>query len=282
MPRPRRGRRARPVGECPLCGRERKLCCSHIIPKFFLRDLRADGPNWFEHHFSGTRSPTVMQDGWKEHLLCRDCEQKIGRWEKTVSEELRGKRRASASWRTIGYDGAVWLPPGAEPRPLQVLRVQGCDYTAWRLFQLSVLFKMAKSRLEAFSQASLGDEEGTIREMLRRADPGDPLDYPCFMYILSVNNQPMKGFMNTPLQNRFRDVPAIELAFGGLGWFFILARGVEHESLHKMVVSRKGEMWLMQREAQNVRWLMDGLQRANVIGRADEAAESGVGQRQEA
>ena len=211
----------------------------------------------------------------------------------TVNSGLDAGRRPSArscgasegrraSWETVPYDGAVWLPPAAEPRPFQVLRVQGCDYAAWRLFQLSVLFKMAKSSLEAFSRASLGDDEGIVREMLRRSDPGEPTDYPCFMYILTVNNQPMRGFMNTPFQNRFRGLPAIELAFGGLGWFFILARGVEHESLHKMVVSRRGEMWLMQREAQNVGWLMDGLKRGNVLGHDEEAAGSGVRQRLEA
>ena len=272
MPRPKRGRQPRPVAQCALCGRVRKLCRSHIIPRFFIRDLRADGPNWFEHDLSGTSPPAVKQDGWKEHLLCRNCEEKIGRWEKTVSEDLRGKRRASAFWETIPYDGGVWLPPAAEPRPFQVLRVRECDYSAWRLFQLSLLFKMAKSKLPGFSLASLGDEEGTIREMIRRADPGDPMDYPCFMYILSLDNRAMKGFMNTPIRGKFEGSPAIELVFGGLGWFFILGREVVSEPLRKMVVNRRGDMRLMQREAASVSWLMEGLHRANVLGWEGEPA----------
>ena len=124
---------------------------------------------------------------------------------------------------------------------------------------------MAKSKLPGFSLASLGDEEGTIREMIRRADPGDPMDYPCFMYILSLDNRAMKAFMNTPMRRKFRGLPAIELAFGGLGWFFILGREVVSEPLRKMVVNRRGDMRLMQREAASLGWLVEGVHRANVL-----------------
>ena len=273
MPRRNLRRKERPLTQCPLCRRVEKLCRSHIIPKFFVRDMRDGGPNWLEHDIGGNACPAPRQDGWKEFLLCRRCEQRIARWEKIVSEELKGRRRASFEWTTVKYDGLVWVPPTSALPEFRVLRVEDCDYTAWRLFQLSLLFKIGVSNLKFFCDVRLGTEESTLREMIQSEDPGAPMDYPCWMYVLSLETVPLKGFMSTPLQIRYKGYPAIELAFGGLGWLFLIAQNVQCETWQSFVLNRRGSMLLLERDARAVRWLIDGLRRRNMFDNENEAGK---------
>ena len=200
-----------------MCGEIRKLCLSHIVPKFFVRELRAGGPSWFEHDLRGSRRPVPKQDGWKEYLLCRQCEERIGRWEKVVCEEMPGG--PSATWipKTARYDGPIWLAPTTPQPAFPYLEVQNCDYAAWRLFMLSLLWRMDKATLPELELVQLGAEANNIQRMILVGDPGEPLDYPCFVYRLSLYGKPMKGFISSPAETEYKGYPAIELAFGGLG-----------------------------------------------------------------
>ena len=111
MGKKKRYRPKRPVSSCALCGQIKKLCKSHIVPKTFIRELRAHGERTFWYDLGTTRRPIPMQDGWKEYLLCGSCEQRIGRWEKVVCEDLRGHGRASATRKAIPYDGPIASEP---------------------------------------------------------------------------------------------------------------------------------------------------------------------------
>ena len=207
-----------------------------------------------------------MQDGWKEHLLCRDCEGRIGKWEKIVSEELRGKRRAMAAWRIVHDESPIWLPPMAQRPPLEMLEAVDCDYRAWRLFLLSLLWKMAKAKHDAFKPVRLSEEDtATIQGMLVRGEPGEPMDYPCWMYILALEGKPMKAFVSAPHETRFERHVAFELAFGGLGWLYIVGKAVKSETMRWFVLDRNGTMRLWRRDARGVRWFMDGLQRMETL-----------------
>lgn len=71
---------------CPLCGSRAPLCESHIVPRFvfeWLLETSATG-----HMRFGSAPNLRVQDGMKQHLLCGDCEQRLGAWEKKVAESL--------------------------------------------------------------------------------------------------------------------------------------------------------------------------------------------------
>jgi len=73
------------IGECALCLKEKELQYSHIIPKFVFRYLKESAPSAIRSNRDPNRR---IQDGEKEHLLCRDCEQIFSDWEKPFSERL--------------------------------------------------------------------------------------------------------------------------------------------------------------------------------------------------
>ena len=78
------------MGECKLCGNEKKLCKqSHIIPNFMYKDLFDEKNRMYT--FSGkrgvNRKTKVQQTGeFDKNILCKDCDNnKIGELERYAS-----------------------------------------------------------------------------------------------------------------------------------------------------------------------------------------------------
>lgn len=71
--------------KCNFCGKDAQLQLSHIIPKFVSRWAKETSPGFLRN----TKNPNVRaQDGEKYHLLCSDCENLFGKWEKDFSETI--------------------------------------------------------------------------------------------------------------------------------------------------------------------------------------------------
>ena len=80
--------------QCALCLEEgHELRLSHIYPKFTYRRMR-DDDNGFLHLSTGRPGvrPRFEQDGFKERLLCDQCEQRFQRWEDYFARIVRHKR----------------------------------------------------------------------------------------------------------------------------------------------------------------------------------------------
>ncbi len=82
---PRQGGR-NPIALCALCAAVRELRLSHIIPAFVIRWLKETSGTGFMR--SGTAPNVRVQDGFKDHLLCNDCEQLLSGWENRVAAEI--------------------------------------------------------------------------------------------------------------------------------------------------------------------------------------------------
>jgi hypothetical protein len=106
-------------GTCHLCARKGQLRLSHVIPKFVYSWTKESCPSFLRN----SKEPNLrIQDGEKQHLLCSDCEQRLGIWEKAFYEtvfvplhenkknpiELKYDRwglkfAVSVSWRNLLY-----------------------------------------------------------------------------------------------------------------------------------------------------------------------------------
>ena len=65
--------------ECALCKKNTKLEKSHIIPKFIYKWLKKTSATG--HLRFGQNPNRRVQDGFKEYLLCGDCEDLFNEWE---------------------------------------------------------------------------------------------------------------------------------------------------------------------------------------------------------
>ena len=61
-------------GTCRLCRQERELRESHLFPKFVFDWMRGDSGQYLR----GGKNPNLrLQDGFKERLLCEECEGRL-------------------------------------------------------------------------------------------------------------------------------------------------------------------------------------------------------------
>lgn len=105
------------IGICRLCGNERELLTSHIMPSFIFKRMKktsATGYIRFSQNMNKRR-----QDGLKLPWLCFECEQLFSKYEKYFSEEIfqpihdqqkeitynnmLSKFAASLAWRVLMY-----------------------------------------------------------------------------------------------------------------------------------------------------------------------------------
>lgn len=73
-------------GQCELCGQEKELQQSHIIPSFVYKWMKKSSVTGYFRH--GETPNRRVQDGDKVYLLCRDCEQRFGTWEDIFAKKV--------------------------------------------------------------------------------------------------------------------------------------------------------------------------------------------------
>lgn len=110
---------------CTLCQKKSELTKSHIIPRFVMDWMKKTSATG---HIRRSEIPNLrVQDGYKMPLLCEDCENLFGLWEKHFAEETflplhknsksavsygpwLEKFAASVSWRIgIFFKNMDWL-----------------------------------------------------------------------------------------------------------------------------------------------------------------------------
>jgi len=111
---------------CLLCGQQRRLRESHLIPKSIFKWIKDTGSGFLR---SGENLDRRIQDGPKAYLLCGECEQQFGNYETyfaknifypivndgaaafSYDEKLRDFV-ISVLWRLVSYN---FLPEEADP-----------------------------------------------------------------------------------------------------------------------------------------------------------------------
>lgn len=179
---------------CKLCGEDRELQDSHVIPEFMYRPLYNEKHKTVGYLLrkEGVK-PRFVQKGLRERLLCDACERFLNHNFESPNVAL---------WRTLAEE-----EPGPEISVQQIrsaqgsraAHVQGVDYSSLKLLLLSILWRASVSGLEEFADVKLGPHEEVIRQMLRSKDPGTQADYPCLIFLFL---EPKLGILVPPFHSR--------------------------------------------------------------------------------
>ncbi|WP_138429614.1 hypothetical protein [Fodinibius saliphilus] len=93
------------LDKCAFCKLDRELRESHIIPKSFGKWVKKTSATGF---LRNAENPNLRrQDVWKTKLLCDECEQRFGVYEKKFMEKIFRPYHKSAD-QVLEYD--IWLP----------------------------------------------------------------------------------------------------------------------------------------------------------------------------
>lgn len=189
---------------CRLCLNKSELCKSHIIPEFLFKTLYAKEKHQFVQ-VAGSSRVRKWQKGFREKMLCRDCEDKLNKWETYVTQVLFGGTEISIE------------------KMKDSIIVRDVDYAKFKLFQLSLIWRAGASIREQFSNVRLGPHEEKLRSMLEKGDPGKPYDYGCLI-ILTPSHFKLTGTMMMLAQEtRFDGHRCYMFLMAGFTWVFFVS-----------------------------------------------------------
>jgi len=166
---------------CRLCKRTvPQLRNSHIIPECLYQPIYD-----FRHRFipiqSDKYSPArIEQMGYRERLLCPDCEIKLGKWENVTKQTL-----VAMSDLRVGVNG----PLKKISLSSDWILVQGINYNAVKKCMLSILWRMSISTVPIFRSYKLGPYEERLRSILNADSTLSCAEYPLKMHRITVGAQ---------------------------------------------------------------------------------------------
>jgi hypothetical protein len=231
------------IGKCPLClADDVPLLKSHIIPKFLWKDSGVTGSGrsftvWSESHPHLNRRS--VQDGIKEYLLCRGCEERFGKLESYAKPMFFGLTSPIIQ-RASGHH--VWT---------------GLDYGKLKLFHMSVLWRMAVSSHPVYAFVEMAEEEQeTLRKMLLVGDPGEVWQYGCLVTLLRYHNKPLLGIFSQPRSIMLRRDHCFRLVLAGMQWLMFDCSSAPKDAPVQTFLSHEGTWALFQGEAEDHKYLL--------------------------
>ncbi|MBL7154102.1 MAG: hypothetical protein ISS79_10310 [Phycisphaerae bacterium] len=211
--------------KCRLCGRDSELRESHIIPRSIIKMIRDESLNnrFIELHDGQDR---IIQDGPKEYLLCDDCEQKIGRYEKYFVEAVHYNKHGTDKKHDSKH-----------------LLIENLDYKKMKLFFLSLLWRMSISSRPEFEVVSIEGAEERIREMILKDEPGDCTEYSVCAIAPLFDDGIEEGYFLGPFVSKRVSETIIRIVIGGILCSISTAR--QGTSLPQRLLLNESGSWIM-------------------------------------
>jgi hypothetical protein len=238
--------------KCALCLEEAELRNSHIIPEFLYRALYDDKHRFHEISVAPNKRNNLKQKGFREPLLCENCEQRLSVNERYASQFL------------IGGVGIGIRQEGER------LYLPNLDYPKLKLFQLAILWRAGVSSLPAFSQVTLGPHAEQIRTMLVNGDPGGSDDYGCLMFALMLDQGQVQGLIVQPTWARLAGMRAYRFVFGGLIFVYVVSSTAPPAVLRPNFLKSDGTAVVKFEQLRNLGFLMHSLNDMMKHGKFDQ------------
>ncbi|MEW8626992.1 MAG: hypothetical protein AB2551_14660 [Candidatus Thiodiazotropha sp.] len=224
---------------CKLCGKEGKLLNSHIIPEFIYSPLYDELNRCHIITTLEEERNKYLQKGIREKLLCNDCEILLSKNERYVS---------------LVFSGAIPIHISGHSK---LIRVEGLDYTKFKLFALSILWRAGVSKHKTFEQVNLGSHEKTLRSMVLGNDPGPPSQYPFLLSPIVLDQELLNGLIVQPTVSRIAGHYAYRFVFAGLAWVFIVSKHRVPNVLQEAALNIKGELSMVPRNLSQMEFITD-------------------------
>jgi len=237
--------------KCRLCGLEKNLKNSHIIPEFVFKPLYDSKHRLHRIVADPKERNTYLQKGVREKLLCLDCEVKLSKNEKYVSEIFNGQNKLLLN----NVDGLVV--------------VKGVDYSKFKLFALSVLWRAGVSGDSLFRDVSLGTHEKQLRRMIFESQPGIKKEYPFFLTLILHENQLLSGLIVEPERLKVHGHNAYRFVFSGIVWLFIVSSHDIPSLLQDAAINEHGEFKMLPKNISDLPFLTEQIAQLSEMGKLE-------------
>jgi hypothetical protein len=210
---------------CRLCQKEEQLRNSHIVPKFLYEDLYNEKQQLVGVNGVGPKGRRLLQKGIREPLLCESCEQHINEYcEKPFRAQWFETSPIPTNWTRSDVHWGRF------------------DYSSFKLFHLSVLFRASVSSLGTYQAVSLGPHEERIRKIVRSRDPGPAWQYPIFGYaVVHDKTWSVVRMISAPERVSFNGHRCYGMMYGGVYWCYGISSHRNRE-LERVGLQQDGRM----------------------------------------
>lgn len=229
-------------GDCRLCRKSNTdLRKSHIISEFNYTFCYDQIHRFIRISNRGPKNQRYEQIGHREYLLCQQCETLISAWEKHAKEALLDDGLHLISRDEFG------------------IVLGGLDYTMFKLYGMSILWRMGVSSLPMFNEVRLGPHEETLREALMRKDPLEPWQYPFLLTAFTINGKFLFDIVVPPSIAKADDHNVYRCVLGGIIYTFIVGNHKPDRRIQEMAVSPEGSIKIAITPIEEVSFLTDHL-----------------------
>jgi len=225
--------------QCALCGREDRLCDSHVIPEFIYKPLYSARRRMVGFLFkNGEIKRRYLQKGLREKLLCAECEELLN---------TRYEQPSLSYWRTITSFRSC-PPPSmsmsmVEGGPLglkmKLLRFRGFDYDKFKLFLISILWRSSVSTLPEFWQVRLGQHEERLRAMLLSGNPGARYEYPLWLCPVMQSGH---GGVAAPFKFKYEGHCTYQFQLGRIAVLFCVSSHLKSDNICSLAPGPDGRL----------------------------------------
>jgi hypothetical protein len=226
---------------CALCKQEKVLQNSHVIPEFMYKHLYDDKHRFHVLSSKGPKHKRQEQKGFREKLLCKDCEKQLSEYERYVSLVFSGEVKVTSE------------------RNSNLVKISGLDYQNFKMFGLSVLWRAGVSKLQFFENVTLRLHEEKIRKQILTNNPGKPDEYGFFLAPLVDNDHDIKDLMVQPTRSRLGGHYCYRFVFGGIVWVFIVSSHQAPDVFRHAFVNSSGEMLMLVSELSDMAFIIDSM-----------------------
>jgi hypothetical protein len=227
-----------------LCLKPAKLMNSHIFPEFVFRPLYDT-----MHRFRSARIDEAEweweQKGYREPMLCANCEQQFSRYEKYACETFFKKS----------------LPAPISRGRSKVFELGRLDYKLMKLFLLSLLWRAGTTKHDYCKHVELGKHTEQLRQMLFAESPGRPEEYACFVCTVKLDGVVFNFFIE-PTPCRVSGHKAYRFVFGGFLFFFFVSSHQLPPAFRSCALQADGNFRILDSELADHPFLRDVFNRA--------------------
>ncbi len=235
---PQRAALARSLMICRLCEKNAPLMKSHIIPEFLYSSMYDEKHRFHELSTNESKKNKFYQKGVTEKLLCGDCEQKLSKHERYASLFLNGG--AQITYRLSG----------------NFVIAEGLEYTSFKLFGLSILWRASVSSLDIFDQVILGSHEESLRKMMLHENPGKEYDFPFVMFPIICEGAVLQDLIMQPERTKVDGCNAYRFVFGGIVWVFIASSYRAPEAFISASISEAGALTMIPKRLEDMKFIV--------------------------
>ncbi len=236
---------------CNLCLKDKKLQSkSHIVPQFMYGQIKGNEgyfhkirKDTFKEYSSGRSIREFWTGEYESDILCANCDKLIlgSRYEDYAAKVYQLFDDKLTTFQDITIHDYK-NENGVAGKLLQKI-----DYTRFKLFLLSMLWRASIAKRDLFQQVKLGNiHNEALRMMIYDGDPKELEDYPCFIGDIGLDNPVLKGTMLPPKKIKINGNISYVFMISGLIYRFTVSKCNKDDSALAGVIHPNNDMIIWQ------------------------------------